>query len=587
MDALSCDLDSHQELRIRVINHLRFLYPNEDVELWADRLIIAFGYPEGLASPEPHEDRWDQRDALLITYGGTIVRDGERPLKTLKRFLDRWCADVFTGVHVLPFFPFSSDDGFAVIDYFTVDPRLGNWRDIKAIGEGYRLMVDVVLNHASSESRWFRRFKDSRMPEAEYFMTASPGDDLESVARPRAHPLLHPVETASGTRFVWCTFSHDQVDLDFRNPDVLREFVHILGRYMARNVGIFRLDAVAYLWKEIGTSCIHLLQTHEVVRLLRTLVEYRNENAMLITETNVPQADNITYFGNADEAHGIYNFSLPPLLVHAFVNGNSKHLNSWLRQLPPTQLGATYINFIASHDGIGLRPTEGMLDDDELDQFVETLQSFGGLVSMRAMPGGGQRPYEVNITLFDAFQGTAKHGWDGLDVERMICAHAIMFALAGIPAVYIHSLVATANDTDGVFHRKHNRAINRRVLRADPLEEALEDPSNDAARVYSGMTRLLAIRRRQPAFHPSAGQYPLRLDDRLFAVWRRSIKRRQNIYCIHNVSDQHVTIPVAQINPRRAARCLVTDRQITSPLDDLTLPPYGFVWLADRSYETE
>ncbi|MEM9303624.1 MAG: alpha-amylase family glycosyl hydrolase [Pseudomonadota bacterium] len=582
MDGFTCDLDAHYELRVRLTNHLRVLYPDEDAALWADRLIVAFGYPAGLARGVRHQDRWDQGDALLITYGGSLVADRERPLVTLRRFLEAHCQGYFSGVHVLPFFPFSSDDGFSVIDYFTVDGRLGTWRDIRAIGERFRLMVDVVLNHASSESRWFRNFVADKSPGRSYFMTASPDDDLDAVARPRASPLLNAVETVAGTRHVWCTFSADQVDLDFRNPWVLREFAHILGRYMGYGVGIFRLDAVAYLWKVIGTACIHLPQTHEVIRLFRTLIEFRDENAMLITETNVPQVENLSYFGNANEAHGVYNFSLPPLLVHALVYGTVRHLDHWLMGLPPTQLGTTYINFIASHDGIGLRPTEGMLTNEEIDHMVETLTDFGGLVSMRSMPGGGERPYEINISLFDALKGTARHGVDDLAVERMLCAHAIMLALAGIPAVYIHSLLATRNDGDGVLQRGHNRAINRRVLRSEWLEAELADAGSETARVYAGIIGLLAVRREQDAFHPSAGQYALTVDDRVFAFWRRAVRARQNIFCLHNVSDETVEIHLDRVNLQSPCRCLVTGTAVADLHGTLTLPPYGFVWLSDR-----
>lgn len=582
MDDLSCDIDAHDELVVRLANHVRVLYPDEDPEQLAHRLIEAFGYPDGLTRPEPHQDRWDQRDALLITYGSTLVRQGERPLVTLRRFLETHCVDAFTGVHILPFFPYSSDDGFAVIDYYTVDQQLGTWQDIREIGTRFRLMADVVLNHASSQSRWFQNFLAGEAPGAGYFMTASPDDALDAVARPRASPLLREVETVDGIRHVWCTFSHDQVDLDFRNPQVLLEFARVLGRYMGSGVGIFRLDAVAYVWKVIGTSCIHLPETHELIQLLRTLVEYRDDAAMLITETNVPQADNLSYFGNANEAHGIYNFSLPPLLVHAFANGTTRHLDGWLRQLPQTQLGTTYINFIASHDGIGLRPAEGLLEDDELDAFLATMRGFGGLISMRALPGGGQRPYEVNISLFDAFKGTALGGPDGRAVDRMICAHAIMFSLAGIPAVYVHSLLATANDVEGVAVRGHNRAINRRILDADALATLLADPTTDASRVYHGLSRLLRVRRDQPALHPSAAQYSLRVEDRVFAVWRRSIQNRQNLFCIHNVTDEHVSLPLNRVNLRRQCRCLITGEEVTDLLGTLELPPYGFVWLSDR-----
>ena len=318
------------DLLRRVEEHLVSIYPDEDHQQLALSLLEVMGLDQGFESPLPHHNNWDETDNILITYGDSIVADNEVPLRTLKTFLDHHLDGVINGVHVLPFFPYSSDDGFSVIDYLMVNPALGEWEDITAIAVDYKLMADLVINHMSSRSRWFENFKKRIDPGKDYFFEASPEDDLSSVVRPRSSPLLTEYQTADGVRHVWCTFSADQVDLNFANPQVLKEFVNIIRQYLQLGVKIFRMDAVAFLWKQQGTSSIHLQQTHELIKLLRTLVEHHSPDAIIITETNVPNRENLTYFGNANAAHIIYNFSLPPLLLYTMAAGDCRHLKTWM-----------------------------------------------------------------------------------------------------------------------------------------------------------------------------------------------------------------------------------------------------------------
>lgn len=310
----------------RVRLHVQAIYHDNplgaDLDDLPEALLALMRLEQSAAQPRQHESHWDQSDALMISYGDTLRVEGEKPLVTLKRFLDEWTDGVLSGVHILPFYPWSSDDGFSVLDYSSVNEALGDWNDIRAIASHYDLMADLVINHCSIRSPWFENFLADREPGKGYFYTASPEEDLSAVVRPRTTPLLQEVNSATGTRHVWCTFSPDQVDLDFRNPEVLKQFVSIIRQYLDADVRIFRLDAVAFLWKIPGTTCLNLEETHEVVRLLRTLVEYARPNTILITETNIPNWENLSYFGNANEAHCVYNFSLPPLLLNALVTGD-------------------------------------------------------------------------------------------------------------------------------------------------------------------------------------------------------------------------------------------------------------------------
>lgn len=566
-----------------VLEHLERVYLEQDCELLAQQLISAMGLADDAYTAELHKNKWSETDIWVISYGDSVVEQGKTPLTILKTFSDRFLKPEISGLHILPFFPYSSDDGFSVINYSQVNDSLGGWEDIEAIGKDYDLMADLVINHCSQRSLWFENFKQRKDPGKDYFFEADPNVDLSAVIRPRTSPLLRETQTLDGVRHVWCTFSHDQVDLDFSNPAVLREMVRIVRRYLEQGVRIFRLDAVAFLWKEIGGDCMHLPQTHELVRLFRTLVEAHTESAIIITETNVPNHENLAYFGNANEAHAVYNFSLPPLLLHALVTGTSEHLKRWQMSMPPAQAGTFYFNFIASHDGIGLRPANGLLSQADLDDLVNTMQSFGARISWRAVADGKNEPYEINVALFDALQGTSK-GADRWQSQRFLCAHAIMLALEGVPGIYIHSLLATPNDHDSVALTGQNRSINRHKWDFNELVGLLQDERTHHAKIFSELKKLLQIRTRQPAFHPNAVQYTLHLGDAVFAFWRQSISRDQSIFCLHNVTDQTVEIPLSSVNLTSLEQWvdLISGQTYGVEDENLVLTPYAFAWLSNR-----
>ncbi len=573
-----------KEFRRRIGEHLLFLYPEHPADPLIERLIEEIGMGRNLQAPVPHHNNWDEADCVLITYGNTIKKAEEKPLHTLHRFLNNYLDGTISTVHILPFFPFSSDDGFAVMDYLEVNPALGDWEDIEAISKQYKLMADLVINHMSSRSLWFDNFRKRLDPGKDYFFEADPTADLSKVVRPRNSTLLTEVETSEGVRHVWCTFSADQVDLNFKNPQVLVEFVRIIRKYLNHGVTVFRMDAVPFLWKEPGTDCIHLQQTHEIIKLLRTLIEYHSPEAVIICENNVPNRENLTYFGNANEAHVIYNFSLPPLLVYTLLSGDCRHLKTWMMSMPPARNGTAYLNFIASHDGIGLRPLDGLLSDEERARLVQTIQDFGGKVTFRRAREGHDKAYELNITLFDALKGTLAGQEDELGVTRFLCAHTIMLALEGIPAIYIQSLFGSRNDYARLKHTGRSRSINRHIWQEDELISRLADPDSHHSALFAELTRLIQIRRKQPAFHPNATQFTLHLGTEVFAFWRQSINREQSIFSLSNVTEQTQTINLADINliGTDTWHDLITG----TPYDDLggqlQLKPYQSVWISNR-----
>ncbi|MHC0054738.1 sugar phosphorylase [Actibacterium sp. D379-3] len=573
-------------LSVKLADLIGRIYPEFDRDILTSQVIEAF-WPEGASRRKrarmPGNRLWSSRDAMVITYGNSLVDGVHKPLDLLNDFLNRYLKGSVNSVHILPFFPFTSDDGFAVTDYRAVNSHLGDWADIRRIADEFTLMSDLVLNHVSSQGTWFNEYRQGHAPYDKFFFEASPDDDLSSVVRPRTSPLLREVETANGTKHVWCTFSHDQVDVDFRNPEVLLEFLRIMRLHIEHGVRIIRLDAVAFIWKEIGTSCIHLPQTHAIVQLMRVLCDFAVEPLILLTETNVPNVENLSYLGNRNEAHAIYNFSLPPLLLHALLSGTAEHLKRWQVSMPPAQLGCAYLNFTASHDGIGMRPAEGILPPEDTAKVINAVKSFGGRVSMRALSGGGESPYELNITYFDAMKGTFE-GEDEWQVERFLCSQTIAMALEGIPAFYIHSLLATPNDHEGVEKTGIARAINRHRWDYPRLREVLANDTSIHSRVLRGLKRRVEIRCRQPGFHPNATQFTLHMDDRIFGTWRQSLDRDQSIFALHNVSKDELSVSPFSINLIGGEQWvdLLSGETISASGTDIPLRPYQCRWITNR-----
>ncbi len=578
------DQQNKSELHCKLVSHLEKIYTNVSHTALADDLIDALQLNTVYQTPIPNHNNWSEQDIVLITYADSLFKENEKPLNTLNEFANQHLADIVSIIHILPFFPFSSDDGFSVIDYYAVNESHGDWEDIKAISKQFKLMSDLVLNHMSARSWWFDNYKKRLNPGKDYFFEAEKDLDISKVVRPRKSPLLNEIETKDGKRYVWCTFSEDQVDLNFANPKVLIEFANIIFHYLENGIRVFRLDAVAFLWKEPGSSCIHLQQTHEIIKVLRLLIEHHSPDAIVITETNVPNRENLTYFGNGNEAHMIYNFSLPPLLIYTLITGNCKHLKSWMMSMPPAQNGTTYLNFIASHDGIGLRPLDGLLDEEEKYRMVSTMEQFGARLTHRRSKEGVDKPYEINISLFDALKGNTD-GEDAFQVQRFLCAHTIMLALEGLPAFYIHSLFGTENDYNRVEHSGNNRSINRSKWDISALGDVLNDEKTHHHIIFNTLQNRIAIRKKQTAFHPNATQFTLHFGTEIFGFWRQSLDRQQSIFCINNISNKTQNIPLSDINLISTDHWidLLTGHPISDMYQSVTLQPYESLWLSNKS----
>jgi sucrose phosphorylase len=574
------------DLDKRLLDHLAFLYGEERASELLPRLHGLINHHIELRQGKRLEiPRWDEKDSVLIAYGDSVQFPGMTPLASLKRFLDRRLNGVFSLVHILPFFPYSSDDGFSVSDFRAVNSQLGDWEDIAALGENFSLLFDLVLNHMSREHLWFVQFVHDEGPGRDYVIEVSPQENLSMVVRPRSSPLLSGVRTPRGMLHVWATFSNDQIDLNYANPEVLLEFIDVLLEYIRRGARAVRLDAVAFLWKQVGTSCIHLPQTHEVIKLFRTLVDLLEPGAILLTETNVPHAENISYFDGGDEANMVYQFSLPPLILHAIMRQTTEYLVPWARSLEQEKLpqGCTYLNFTASHDGVGLRPLEGLVPDEELNILLDMMRKRGGYVSMRSTTEGRDRPYELNISYFDAFAAEDDEV-DPWRIARFMLSQTLPLSFRGIPAVYFNALGATPNDPLGVERTGMTRSINRRKWDGAELERLIDLPLTDAGQVFPEYIRRLRIRRGIKAFHPDAPQRVLDMPEGIFALERVSLDGEQRIYAIHNMTGELVTLEISALGDA-TTRWFDALHQIVPDIDneELRLRPYQSVWLMPKA----
>lgn len=540
-----------------------------------------------VAEPPPPEEgpRWTERDAVLITYADQLRSSGgsPSPLATLREWLvDNGFGELLSTVHLLPFCPYSSDDGFSVIDYLAVDPESGTWEDIAALGEPFDLMFDLVLNHISQLSEWFEAYKRCEAPYDRFFLEADPSLDYSQVTRPRSLPLLTPVEVDGEERHVWTTFSADQIDLNYEEPLVLARMLRILVEYARRGARIVRLDAVAFLWKRLGTNCLHLDETHELVKLMRDVLAPLAPRTLVLTETNVPHAENVLYFGQvapatgeADEAHMVYQFSLPPLLLEAFLSGDATALRDWLANLAPPPPGCTFFNFTASHDGVGVRPLEGLVSDERLKAMVEAVGRRGAIINTRRQPDGTDTPYELCVAYFSAL--APEEADEDLHVQRFLSSQAVMLALRGMPASYFHSLVGTPNDAPGAESSGIARRINRRKYEREELDQLLGEGTTQR-RVFDGYRDLLAKRIAEPAFHPDAPQRVFDPgNDAVLAFERASLDGSRGVLVAVNVSE---TVQPLRIPPNYVGAVDVLGGGVAC--DPLTLSAGQAVWLTPR-----
>ena len=578
----------NQNINLDILKRLNFIYRSiisEDKTLeYSKKINKLINNYKDIGPKNSKNDYWSENTILLITYADSISRGlSGKTLNDFGKFYKKYLEKFINSIHFLPFFPSSGDGGFSVKNHNDVDKAYGTWEDIQSLSKKANIMTDLVLNHSSSKGDWYQNFLDNKDPGKNYFYVVDKNYDCSKVVRPRDHDLLTEIELQNKKKFLWCTFSHDQIDLNFKNPDVLLEFIKLILKLSSYGIKIFRLDAVAFIWKQPGTTCLNLSQTHEIIKLLRDIVDQLDKNLIIVTETNLPKQENLSYFGKNDEAHWIYNFSLPPLIVNTFLFEDSVALTKWSMKMPPAQLGNAYLNFIASHDGIGMRPAEGILSDKEIKKMLQRLKKNGSKFSMRKLSNNEEKVYEANISLFNALQFTDSDLKGKFALKRFIAAHCIILAIEGVPAFYFNSLFATKNDEETFASTGVKRNLNRYKWHYSTLVNLIKTNNTIEKNCYETFKKLISIRKIQPAFHPNATQFTLNLDKNIFAVWRQSRDRKQSIFALTNVSSKTIKLNTNKINLIDDEKWFDLLSQETKITDDqyVKLMPFQSLWITN------
>lgn len=595
-------LEIPAELEQKVKIKLKQLYGEEACEKWYPELArickvyYAYKSPQMISWDQKFDssNRFDQQDVILITYGDLIHQEGEMPLHTMREVCHRYFHDVFNTLHILPFYPYSSDRGFAVMDFEEVDPHLGTWEDILDLKREFKLMFDGVLNHVSSKNKWFQEFLNQNPAYLDFFTvfstreTISP-DHLKLIVRPRTSDILSTYSTLNGKRMVWTTFSADQIDLNFNNPEVLIKMVEILLTYIRRGADMIRLDAVTYLWEELGTSCAHLEQNHIAIQLFRDILDLVAPHVALITETNVPHQDNIKYFGDgSNEAQMVYNFALPPLVLHAFQNADASILTAWASNLPPISNQATYFNFLDSHDGIGVMAVKDILSPQEIEKMALRVLEHGGYISYKDNGDGTKSPYELNITWYSAINNEDAEESQELQINRYIASRSVALVLIGVPGIYFHGLLGSKNDAELVIEQESTRSINRKNIDKAELIKALENPASTTAQVTHDLMQLIKIRIKEKAFHPNAPQRVLNLSRHLFSLLRISTDGDEQILTILNITAEEqsikISLPYHQLSFGRCIDLINHREYVVRDMSlEIAFTPYQVIWLKYRT----
>lgn len=591
-------LEIPSDARERMFRRLCFIYGDsvaKDYMLELERILKVYyaHKPQELVDSEMSFDRTErftEEDVILITYGDLLHGKEHSSLATLAKFCDTYLKGTINTLHILPFFPYSSDKGFAIIDFESVDPNLGSWQDIEELENRYQLMFDGVINHVSSKCRWFQEFLNDNPNYQDFFTAFASPDDLtpeerKLIFRPRTCDILTEFTGISGPKHVWTTFSHDQIDLNFKNPNVLMCVIEILLLYVRHGADIIRLDAVTFLWDQPGTRGVHLEQTHEIVKLFRDILNVVAPGVALITETNVPHEENISYFGDGhDEAQMVYNFALPPLVLHTFYTEDATILSRWAKDIKTLSNTTTFFNFLDSHDGIGVMGAKNILPQEDMDLIIQKAKEHGGYISTKTCQDSSEEPYEINITWYSALNHEDADEDTAFQVKRFIASRSIALVLRGVPGIYLHSLLGTRNDIEAVQETGSKRAINRTIIDYQAITKALKDPLSKISRIDQELGKLITIRTKQRAFHPNADQHVLLLSPNIFTVLRISPEGNQYILTLTNVTSKvcDIKIPLSELSAKETHWCdIVSGKEWVVEDQELhiTLDPYDVLWL--------
>jgi sucrose phosphorylase len=447
----------------------------------------------------------------LIAYVDRLAGD----LKQLRALLRGPLEGIFGGVHLLPFFvPIDgADAGFDPVDHTQVDPRLGDWGDVRAIGEEVEVMADLIVNHISSDSPQFKDFSrnGAKSPFAGMFLTydrvfplGAREQDLTRIYRPRPGlPFTRATLESSQKTLLWTTFTPQQVDIDVQHPQGRAYLSAILSRFHSSGISMVRLDAVGYAIKKAGTSCFMIPDTYRFVASLASEAQALGIEVLVEIHSHYLQQLEI-----ARQVDWVYDFALPPLVLHSLFSHDARPLGHWLRIRPNNA-----VTVLDTHDGIGVidvgtsREGEpGLLSPDEIARLVETIHSRSRGQSRLATGATANNLdlYQVNCTFCDAL---------GRRGNEYLVARAVQFFVPGIPQVYYVGLLAGTNDMDLLARTKVGRDIHRHRYTPTELQDALGNP------VVQSLLDLIRLRNTHPAFGGRA-HVETPSDQALIITWR-------------------------------------------------------------------
>ena len=558
-------------------------HDSEEINLVFSKLLKILDEYQIKSGFNDHENifPWDQSHSVLITYADSVQKEGEPTLVTLRLVLDKYFQNLSKVVHILPFLKSTSDGGFAVSSHKLLDEKFGDWEDLKRLSKKHILMADLVLNHVSSSHPWVQQFIKGQEPGLSNIFAPSKDLDWSNVIRPRSSSLFSQIKTNNGPKQVWTTFGSDQLDLNWQNPKMLLEFLNLLISYLNNGIKWFRLDAVGFIWKESGTTCLNLPKAHQIVKVLRIKLSNLVSDGVLITETNVPQGENLSYLDSKDEAHIAYNFPLPPLLLEAVITSKADILNTWIYNWPKLPTSTTLFNFSASHDGVGLRPLEGLMDDERIKELLINCEKRGGLVSHRRLSNGEDKPYELNISWWSAMEDSGRE-LKRFQKERFILSQLLIMSLKGIPAFYLPALLGSDNDIKRFSITGERRDLNREKFKLDKLIIQLNDTNSIASKNLNFLINAMKIRAELKQFHPTSEMKCL-TKDRPDVVAIQRGDDNNPIFAIHNITGSKLDYSINNdfmkiiLKENMAFKDYLSTKEYTNL--NFVLEPFQVLWI--------
>ncbi len=581
-------IDSEKKLdRLSLCKLLETIYKDhttEELNFICNQLLqILDDFSEKSRYEEISEDKkWDQSFAVLITYADGVCKNGESTLVTLRELLSKYFGSLSKVVHILPFLKSTSDGGFAVSSHKYLEEKFGSWEDLKSISNKHYLMADLVLNHVSSSHPWVQQFIKCQEPGLSNVFSPSQDLDWTNVIRPRSSSLFSQINTKDGQKLVWTTFGPDQIDLNWLNPKMTIEFLNLIITYLSNGIKWLRLDAVGFIWKEPGTTCLHLPKAHSIVKILRILLNDLRKDGVLITETNVPQKENLSYLLPEDEADMAYNFPLPPLLLEAIITSRADILNSWICDWPELPKTTTLFNFTASHDGVGLRALEGLMNEQRINDLLINCEKRGGLVSHRRLSSGEDKPYELNISWWSAMEDPGRDS-NRFQCERFLLTQLLVMSLKGVPAFYLPALLASENDIKSFSMTGQRRDLNREKFKSEKLSAVFRNPESNANKNLKYLRNAMDVRAKLPQFHPQSQMECLSKSRGDIVVIKRGIGSRA-VFTIHNMTDNKINYRLSEykvtklINDDLNMQDYLTSCKYNS--NNIELDPFQVIWLA-------